>query len=229
MVTISLSFLLFTSSCSKTGIDSSQLPATATNTVNLPAAPTLSFTDTPVPPTMTSTTVILPTETITTTPTMVPSVNQYISFYVEYEQYSRIILEFNVQAGSYYGIGTSSNGQEINYSCVWYALPSTSIACSGAAIPVQASVDFRLYSDANGEEVYRNTFTYRGRVLTPVGMSCEAEPQWGGRIPAHQLEMGCFAVTCFQNGGVYYGNNNTCETPWPFDWDFVHPLNPPRQ
>jgi hypothetical protein len=228
---ILLAAVLFLSSCgtAKTGVNSNTATPVESATSELSATATQAPTETPIPPTATSTATIAPTETSTATSTVVPAVSFWKSFYVEYGQYSQIILEFNNQSGAYYGIGTKQDGTTIDFQCTWFASPSTDISCKGDSIPINASINFILYSYATGNEVYRNTFTYKGRVPTPVGMACEAEPQWNGYIPAHQKNAGCFAVTCYQNGKVFYGNNNTCEIAWPFDWDFYHPLHPPRQ
>ena len=61
-------------------------------------------------------------------------------------------------------------------------------------------------------------------VPSPEGLSCEVEPQWNNPAPGHEIGIGCFAVSCYLNGSYYYGNNATCQTPWPYEWDYYHPL-----
>ena len=203
-----------------------QAEPTITNTPFLPVSATPVVTPTIILPSFTP---AIPTATWTMTPTVIPAVVQVNRFYVQFNQYTQIDLVMNTQAGLYYGTGLSSAGVTINFNCSFKLAPSTDLVCKGDSIPVGASVDFSLLSSATGETLYKNVFTYRGAVPTPTGMSCEVEPQWNGRIPDHQLDVGCFALTCYQNGSFFYGNNNTCEIPWPFDWDFFHPLHPPRQ
>lgn len=219
-----LVLIFFATAC---GSMVAQSEPTLASTTMAPAVPTLE--DTPTPSPTATETPLPPTPTETSTPTTSPEVLQWLSFYVQFSEYSQISLEFNTQAGFYYGMGTATNGSSIDYTCTFRQAPSTELVCKGAPIPVGASVDFSLYDANSGSQVYRNTFTYRGAVPTPMGLTCEVEPQWNGDIPAHQLGQGCFALSCYLNGAFYYGNNNTCEKPWPFDWDFYHPLHPPRQ
>ena len=61
-------------------------------------------------------------------------------------------------------------------------------------------------------------------IPSPQGMSCEVEPQWNNPAGGHEIAYGCFAVSCYLNSGFYYGNNATCLTPWPYEWDYFHPL-----
>lgn len=64
---------------------------------------------------------------------------------------------------------------------------------------------------------------------SPTGMTCEIEQQWG-RGEGHDYEYGCFALSCGFKDGTAYGNNLVClvdkthGTPWPYEWDFYHPL-----
>lgn len=94
-------------------------------------------------------------------------------------------------------------------------------------MPLKQNAYINLYDSSTNELVYSNMISFTGIVPTPTGMSCEVEPQWNGFIPAHQGDKNCFALTCYQNGSFFYGDNNTCDQPWPFEWDFIHPLSTP--
>ncbi|MCX6053915.1 MAG: hypothetical protein NTZ74_03185 [Chloroflexi bacterium] len=63
---------------------------------------------------------------------------------------------------------------------------------------------------------------------SPTGTYCEIEQQWG-RGEGHDFQYGCFAMSCSFADGTGYGNNLACidrtiGTPWPFKWNFYHPL-----
>lgn len=162
--------ILFAVGC---GPMAAQVEPTLMSTTIAPATPTME--DTPTPSPTATETPLPPTPTETSTPTAAPEVLQWLSFYVQFSEYSQISLEFNTQAGYYYGMGTATNGSLIDYTCTFRQLPSTELVCKGAPIPVGASVDFSLHDGNSGNLIYQNTFTYRGAVPTPVGMTCEVE------------------------------------------------------
>lgn len=61
-------------------------------------------------------------------------------------------------------------------------------------------------------------------IPSPQGMYCEVEPLFGNPAPGRDVAYGCFAVSCFQNGTLVYGNEATCLNPWPFEWEYYHPI-----
>ncbi len=187
---------------------------------SISSSPTQTPTPTPTVPTQEPTV----TNSVEITPDQTPGVVQWLDFHVEFANYTQVSLEFNLQQGTYYGEGETS-GRAINaFRCSFKMPPSTELVCRGDPLLAGESMNFTLYDTANGTPIYRNRFSNVGSVPTPVGMVCEVEPQWNNQ--GHELGQGCFAISCYLNGVTYYGNNNTCEEPWPFDWDFYHPLAP---
>lgn len=189
-----------------------------------------SFTKTPEPVMTPTSTPPIPTEQPTSTstveiqPSITPGVVQWLDFRVEFANYTQVSLEFNMQNGAYFGEGLLKNGEIRPFRCSFKMAPSTELVCRGAPLLSGESMNFTLYDAVSGSQVYRNRFSNIGTVPTPMGMSCEVEPQWNNQ--GHENGQGCFAISCFLNGEIYYGNNNTCEEPWPFDWDYYHPLSP---
>lgn len=164
------------------------------------------------------------TYTAVIAPSVTPAVLQWLDFSVEFANYTQVVLEFNLQAGSYYGEGVKANGESLPFRCSFKIPPSTELVCRGAPLLSGESMNFMLYDAVTGMLVYRNRFSNIGAVPTPAGMVCEVEPQWNNQ--GHELGQGCFAISCYLNGVSFYGNNNTCEEPWPFEWDYYHPLSP---
>ncbi len=187
-------------------------------------------TETPLPPTATAT--VTPTATITVTPSIDPQAIEllYYDFYLE--RSSSFGFNLNYTSGDYFGQGVLPDGSILNYTCRFDAQQAGRLVCSNGAIPYGGKIDFSLLRADTRDVIYRQIFLYdvmmHGEVVpTPMGMNCELEPQWNGGVPDHELGYNCFAISCWQNGKFFWGSNNTCETGWPFDWDFVHPLYTP--
>jgi hypothetical protein len=137
------------------------------------------------------------------------------------------VLDASSATGSYYATASTDSSDTSKYVCAFSQTNQYRLTCTGGAMPFKQHVYINLYDSSTNEPVYSNMITFTGIVPTPTGMSCEVEPQWNGFIPAHQGDKNCFALTCYQNGNFFYGDNNTCDQPWPFEWDFVHPLSTP--
>jgi hypothetical protein len=140
-----------------------------------------------------------------------------------WQKSSSFILQFNQAVGSYYATG-SAQGLGTTYTCAFDSTNPTNLNCTGAPMPYDTQVYIQLFDAITKTNVYSNMITFARNRAMPAGMVCDSEPQWGGDIPAHQLGWGCFAITCYQNGVVFYGNNELCLGEWPFEWDFPHPL-----
>ncbi|MBA4375959.1 MAG: hypothetical protein C0401_07285 [Anaerolinea sp.] len=141
---------------------------------------------------------------------------------------SKFILNLDIPGGEYYATGRYPGGNVIQYQCKFDPLQLNRLVCTGWFAPFKVGVYTQLFRSDSNQMVYSNVLFYQGLIATPTGMSCEVEPQWNGATLDHQLGQGCFAISCFQNGSVFFGSNNTCEKPWPFEWDFIHPLSTPN-
>ena len=187
------------------------------------AAPTaVPATDTPVP---TETATEAPT--FTATPTLVPTEElkvRYLSNSHVYKVSSTVVLSMSVTEGNFYGTGVSSLS-EVKYSCKFDSINLNYLVCSGENAPLDTVVDFKLYRKETNEQVYEGIISFPREKALPAGMTCEIEPQWNTTgEPQHELGEGCFAASCWKDGQFFWGSNNTCVKPWPFEWDFPHPL-----
>jgi hypothetical protein len=141
---------------------------------------------------------------------------------------SKFVLSFSTPGGSYYALASYQGSKSITYQCEFDKSQPKYLVCNGGGVPANTSVYINLFKTDTNEKVYSNVMSFSGIIPTPTGMSCEVEPQWNGRIPAHQLQQNCFALSCWQNGTFFFGSDNTCVDPWPYDWDFYHPLSTPN-
>lgn len=224
------SLLLLLSACENSSND--QRNSVLSNTPIITVSPEPTSSATPNPPTKTPTITLTPTEAITATPMLDVSGITLAGFDFLYNKSSLFSFDLNYSSGEYYGTGRLQDGSVLNYSC-WFRedLP-TRIVCTGGIVPFDSKINFQLYRTDTDELLYQNVFVYNtrlhGEVLaTPTGVTCEIEPQWNGQSEAHQIGIGCFAMSCWQNGDYLWGTDNTCRDPWPYEWDFVHPLYTP--
>jgi hypothetical protein len=166
------------------------------------------------------------TETETPEPTLTPQPLEidFLSASANYQTSSAFTLFINNPGGKFYATASQAGSDIVDYQCGFDANEQNHLVCNGSAVPLNASMYVQLFDSSTGKAVYNNMISFAGIVPTPTGMSCEVEPQWNGFIPAHQLEYGCYAMTCVQNGQFFYGTDNTCETSWPFDWNFIPPV-----
>lgn len=207
----------------KKNVKAQQLSVTSNPTAS--SAPTL--TASPLP-TESPTETPIPTVAASATPTQETVKFSYVGSSAQWNTSSSFLLDASQAAGEYYAIGNSSTGAATRYTCTFGTDMPKRLTCKGGAMPFNQSVYIDLYDAATGEILYSNTITFAGIVPTPTGMSCEAEPQWNGFIADHQLDQGCFAITCFQNGSFYYGNDYVCQGDWPFEWNLPSPLYTPQ-
>jgi hypothetical protein len=205
--------------------------AAATEVSTSPAAateqPTATFTPMPssTPEPLPSTT---PIPSATAAASKKPIKFTLISASAQWQTSSMIVLETNQTVGKYYATANSEGAHASKYVCAFSQDNKNKLTCTGGYMPLQQKVYVNLYDVSTDQLVYSNKITFAGIVPTPTGMTCEVEPQWNGFIPAHQKDKNCFALTCYQNGSFFYGDNNTCEQPWPYEWNFVHPLSTPN-
>jgi hypothetical protein len=206
---------------------------TGSNTHQIMVSETLAKTATPLNVTKTPIITSTPEPTITATSTSIPDYSQieFLNFDAVYKTSSRFELEMNELSGNYYASGRINDGVLIAYKCEFRTDKPSHLVCSSGPLPFDTKVNLQLYSELTDELVFswqiKYDFYSHGEVIpSPTGVICEVEPQWNGKIPAHQLGVGCFAMSCWQNGEYLWGTDNTCQEPWPFKWNFVHPLNP---
>jgi len=178
-------------------------------------------------PTMTEAPIPTTTETPAPTGTQAPLVFSVLNASGQYQMSSQFTLYANTAGGNYSASATYNGSGVVSYQCKFDVFMTHQLVCNGGPVPFNKTVYIKLINSDTNEVVYNNTMKFAGFVPTPTGMDCQVEPQWNGRIPAHQQGVNCFAMTCMQNGVFFYGNNNTCENPWPFDWNFYHPLYTP--
>ncbi len=191
-------------------------------------------------PNLTQTPKITPTLTFTPKPTVKPTSTftpdysqiEFLNFDAVYNASSRFEFEMNELTGNYYASGRINDGVLISYKCEFRTDKPTHLVCSSGPLPFDTKVNLQLYEESTNELVFSYQILYNfvshGEVIpSPTGVICEGEPQWNGKIPAHQLGVGCFAMSCWQNGQYLWGTDNTCREPWPFVWKYEHPLNIP--
>jgi len=93
------------------------------------------------------------------------------------------------------------------------------LICRGPALPFGKKIFYRLFSLPEETTAYENFIMFTGVIPSPTGVACEIEPLW----LVHGKEVGCYAATCWQNGSYLGGTENTCETPWPYEWMYTYP------
>lgn len=173
---------------------------------------------------------------VTVTPTFTATpINPSITFLnvdAVYQVSSSFEVEINPAVGEYFASGRSQEGDLITFDCDFRKDKPTHLVCSSGPLPFNKQINLQLYQKETSELVFSYLLNYNfathGEIIpSPTGVVCEIEPQWNGAIPDHQLDMGCFAMSCWQNEDYLWGTDNTCREPWPFTWDFVHPLNNP--
>lgn len=193
------------------------VPPTAT-AVLATNTPLPTETDTPVPTATTA-----PTMTATAVPTEELRV-RYIGNNHVYQKSSTVTLSMSVTEGNFYGVATSSVS-EVKFACKFESIELNYLVCSGGNVPLDTTIDFKLYRAETDESVFEQTFVFPREKTIPSGVSCEVEPQWNSTgEPQHELGTGCFAASCWKDGQFFWGSNDTCVKPWPFEWDFPHPL-----
>jgi hypothetical protein len=191
---------------------------------------TVSPTERPTPtltlaPTMDPSATPPPTVTATIPPTSTAEQSKITLFNTSaiYQTSTQFILEFSVPTGEYYAVARYPGGGPIQYICKFDANQLNHLVCKGATIPFRAGAYTMVYRMGTEELVYSNVLYYQGIVFTPVGISCEVEPQWG-YPPFHDFAPpGCYAVTCYLNSVFFWGSNNTCDKKWPFEWLYTYP------
>jgi hypothetical protein len=231
-------FLLFLFTACGTTETSTEIQNNTEGTVEISAVPsventvTSTLTETAIQPSLTPTITLTPTEAITATPTLdVQGVKlAYYDFF--YNKNSYFAFDLNYASGEYYGTGRVQDGTILTYNCEFRPDHPNRVVCGGAPVALGGKIYFQLFKKETDEVVFSNAFIYNyplhGEVIpSPTGVTCEIEPQWNGKIPAHQLDVGCFAMSCWQNGKYLWGTDNTCRDAWPFPWDFTHPLHTP--
>ena len=205
--------------------------ATATKAATSPAEPLSEPTVTSIPE---ATSTLEPTATATVAPTATATLEPVTFTYVgssgQWHTSTTIMLDASNASGSYYALGNSENGDFTKYVCAFglNVDKPNRLTCKGGAMTFNKAVYFDLYDASTNQIVYSNKITFAGIVPTPTGMTCEAEPQWNGFIADHQLDQGCFAITCYQNGSFFYGNDYVCQGEWPFEWNLPSPLYTPQ-
>jgi len=103
-------------------------------------------------------------------------------------------------------------------------LPTDTPTVTNTAMPIPTQLPTRTLTPAITKTPLPTATEKLYAIPSPEGMSCEVEPQWNNPAPGHEIGYGCFAVSCYLNGTYFYGNNATCQTPWPYEWDYYHPL-----
>jgi len=207
--------ILMITACSPT-LAATELPVPASDTP--PPLPTETSTPepsaTPIP-----TNTLIPTSTSTATPTPDYSQVKLERTFAVYEQYSQVFLNMGTLEGEYYAIGRHSKLENIQFRCAYNPKMQTELICDGASIPFGYKIYFTLYKTGTDEPVYDNTLTFTGPIPSPTGVVCEVEPL----TEAYAGDVGCFAITCYQDGIWYGGSENTCKKPWPFEWKYTYP------
>jgi hypothetical protein len=201
----------------------SSAPTAPVQTPTTEVAPTVvPATNTPLPtetateaPTFTATPTVLPTEEVKA---------RYLSNSHVYKTSSTVLLSMSVTSGDFYGVATSSVS-EVKYTCKFDSINLNYLVCSGENVPLDTLIDFKLYRKESDEQIFEGIITFPREKTLPAGMTCEIEPQWNTTGESqHELGEGCFAASCWKDGQFFWGSNNTCVKPWPFEWDFPHPL-----
>ena len=175
--------------------------------VPTPTATLLLATDTPQP-TATST----PTETPVPTPTASPtpdfSVVKFDKYYSIGTTTMVIVYALNGVRGEFH-----ATGKDIYmYECKYDPDNADKLLCQGAYQGLGREIIFKLYEVSRVDPILINNILIEPLYPpTPEGMTCEIEPLWV--LPLHGT-YGCYAVTCYLNGGYYGGTTDTCIQPW---------------
>ena len=210
-----LTVILFLSACTPTPAET-EPPVVASDT----PLPHPSETSTPEPSaTPTPTATLTPTTTSTATPTPDYSQIHLVRTFAVYEQSSQVFLDMGMLEGDYYGIGRYNKLENIYFRCTHNPEKTNELVCKGSGIPFGLGIYFSLYQVGTDELVYENMVTFSGPIPSPTGVVCEIEPLW----ESNQGELGCWAITCYQNGQWYGGTGDTCYKPWPFEWKYTYP------
>jgi len=187
-----------------------------------------------ITPTLTSTLTPTPSVTALSTATSLPDYTQieFLNFDAVYNVSSRFEVNMHGLTGDYYASGRVIDGALFFYQCNFRTDKPTQLVCESGPLPFNTKVNLQLYLEETDELVFSRQINYdfvsHGEVYpSPTGVMCEGEPQWNGFTSAHQLDRGCFAMSCWQNGEYLWGTDNTCRDPWPFLWKYEHPLNVP--
>jgi hypothetical protein len=195
---------------------------------------TVSVTNTQIVVTNTPTVSLTSTSTLVPTSTATPDYNQieFLFFDALYGVSSKFELEMNGLIGDYYASGRINNGSIIAYKCDFRTDKPTQLVCESGPLPFNTKINLQLYQESSdklafSQQINYNFASHGETIPSPTGVICEGEPQWNGFTSAHQLEKGCFAMSCWQNGDYLWGTDNTCRDPWPFLWLYSHPLNVP--
>ncbi len=170
------------------------------------------------------------TETPTVSPTPFSTSITFVTMDAVFQASSSFVVEISPAVGEYYASGRIQDGGLIAFSCEFRKEKPTHLICSSGPLPFNKQINLQLYQKETNELVFSKLINYNfvlhGEVIpSPTGVICEGEPQWNGFTSAHQLEKGCFAMSCWQNGEYLWGTDNTCQVPWPFLWKYEHPLN----
>ena len=191
-------------------------PVVASNT----PVPVPSETSTPEPSaTLIPSVTPIPTETSTATPTPDYTQIHLVRTYAVYQQSSQVFLNMGTLLGEYYAVGHYPKMENVDFNCEFDADKTTEMVCTGTGIPFGLGIYFILYKAETDEPIYNNIVTFTGPIPSPVGVVCEIEPLW----ESNQGDLGCWAITCYQNGVWYGGTGDTCYKPWPFDWMYTYP------
>lgn len=218
--------VLFLAACAPAVPTATEAANTPDETISEPTAISEpSATSTQVP-----TATEMPVPSATATATLEPVKFTYVGSSGQWHTSTKFMLDASNASGTYYAIGNGQKGEYTKYICTFgddVDRPNR-LTCKGGAMTFNRTVYIDLYDSNTNQVVYSNSISFAGIVPTPTGMTCEAEPQWNGFIPDHQREVGCFAISCYQNGSFFYGNNYVCEDTWPFEWALPNPLFTPQ-
>lgn len=208
----------------------SEMTLSATAPVETTASP--AFTPSEIPPTSTPTITLTPTVSITATPTLDVQAITLYTFDFYYTKSSLFEFDLHYYSGEYYGTGRLQDGGILQYTCLFREEGSSRVVCTGGDVPFNTTVFFQLFRQDNDELIYSNTFindvlTHGETLYTPTGVSCVVEPVVNGLTHDEKTGVRCFIMTCRQNEQFLWGTVNTCTNPWPYQWDYYHPLHTP--
>jgi len=207
--------ILLLSACAPAPVET-EMPLAASDTP-LPLPSETSKPETSATPTPTAT----PTRTATTSATPTPDYSQIhlVRTFAVFEQSSQVFLDLGQLEGEYYAIGRYSKLENIHFRCMKNPEKTNELVCKGGGIPFGLGIYFNLYEAGTNQLVYENIVSFTGPIPSPTDVVCEIEPLW----ESNQGELGCWAITCYQNGQWYGGTGDTCTKPWPFEWKYTYP------
>ncbi len=209
-----------------------EVPATPILTVVSTGTATPYIEPTTQLPTQTATLTLTPTPAITNTPTLDSAAITLFLFDFVYTQSSLFEFDLHYTTGDYYGTGRLDDGRLLNYNCTFRENGSSRLACAGAEVPFDTKVFFQLFNREGDVLLYSNTFlnnvlTHGETLYTPTGVHCVVEPVLTGLTYDENTGSRCFIMTCHQNDQFLWGTLNSCSNPWPFQWDYYHPMHTP--